>query len=327
MSVQQAKSGSIPGVIEKFKLCFLHPNQLFDRVKDEQGYEGPIKFYLLIAFINLIIANIILITLVTLMPPVAELLGFIGPIEIIGGLFSNIINTNLTIIFSVLGTFLSAGFVHLFALIFGAKGGYHSTYKAIVYCTGPSIFILPVSLIPFVGLFISLSISIWTLYLFLKGLSVFHNISMARAFGIATVMVITTIAIIFLVVFSLAFSLLGILSPTVYSTSTAVGFPGFQVPESGCQLKSSGEFTLTLRNMMGSEIEITKVEATYNDKTMTDTTKRFMKPADQETITLSGLGTSTPGSPYSVSVEITYTNQDTGLTLKSAGTVSGTVTI
>jgi hypothetical protein len=194
---QPAGKGGLPGVIEKLKLNILHPQEFFDRVRDEEGYEGPVKFYLLVELINLAIANIILLLLSTFVPSLTQIAGVLGPFDVLTGMLNDILYANLTIILSILGTFLAAGIVHIFSLIFGAKGGYHSTYRALIYASGPSILILPFALIPLAGIFISFSILIYSLYLFLKGLSTFHNISMPRAFGIATAMVITLLAMVF----------------------------------------------------------------------------------------------------------------------------------
>ena len=88
---------------------------------------------------------------------------------------------------------------------------------------------------------------------------------------------------------------------------------------------SGGSLTVILRNMQGANINITNVTATYQGMDRYNNTYVVVNPNEQTTFNITGFNGQTSGAPYSVDVEISYTNVDTGLTFKSTGTVSGTV--
>lgn len=132
-------------------------------------------------------------------------------------------------------------------------------------------------------------------------------------------------AILIVIIVAAALFALGVFNPSTYTTSTATGFQGFQVPAGGWQFTSSGQLTLILKNAMGSNINITSVQAQFGSNTpVTNSTVTTLGPNDQVTYVISGLGTTTSGSSYSITVTITYDNLDTGLTgFKSTGTLTG----
>lgn len=133
-------------------------------------------------------------------------------------------------------------------------------------------------------------------------------------------------AILIVIIVAAALYALGIFNPATYTQSTAVGFQGFQVPTGGWQFTSNGQLTLQLRNMAGSNIEITNVTATYAGRERYNDTTYQLSAGDTYTITISGFPLANQGTPYSITVEITYTNLDTGLSgFRSSGTLTGTV--
>ena len=134
-------------------------------------------------------------------------------------------------------------------------------------------------------------------------------------------------AILIVIIVGAALYALGIFNPSTYSQSTATGFQGFQVPSGGWQFTSSGQLTLMVKNMAGSNINITSVQATYSGTTATNSSigMTSFAPGSQFTIVITGLGSPSAGSAYSIPVTISYTNLDTGLSFTSSGTVTGTV--
>ena len=137
-------------------------------------------------------------------------------------------------------------------------------------------------------------------------------------------------AILIVIIVGAALYALGIFNPATYTQSTATGFQGFQVPSGGWQFNSSGALTIQLKNLAGSNIEITNVSGTYAGTTiytyMAGQTSGIFAPGDSLTIVIYGLGTPSTGSSFSVPVTITYTNLDTSLAgFSSSGTVTGTV--
>jgi hypothetical protein len=75
-------------------------------------------------------------------------------------------------------SFSFAGVIHLSVKLLKGKGDYSDTYKALIYSeTPPYLF----GWLPYVGLIFGL----YGFYLFLKGISKLHEVSMGRAFVIA----------------------------------------------------------------------------------------------------------------------------------------------
>ena len=133
-------------------------------------------------------------------------------------------------------------------------------------------------------------------------------------------------AILIVIIVAAALYMLGVFDPSTYTQSTAVGFQGFQVPTGGWQFNDSGYITIKMRNMQGANINITNVSATYQANTHFNDNYVVMNANEETTFIISGFGSQTSGSPYSVDVKVTYTNLDTQLSdFKSSGTISGTV--
>ena len=139
-------------------------------------------------------------------------------------------------------------------------------------------------------------------------------------------------AILIVIIVAAALYALGIFNPATYTQSTAVGFQGFQIPSGGWQVDST-DVTIVLRNMGGSNINITDITATFAGTTTSAVSPSLplgngtLTPDEQKTYTLSGGTFAGPssGASYSVSVEITYDNLDSTLTgFKSTGTITGT---
>jgi hypothetical protein len=134
-------------------------------------------------------------------------------------------------------------------------------------------------------------------------------------------------AILIVIIVGAALYALGIFNPATYTQSTATGFQGFQIPSGGWQfVGSSGQLTLQVKNMAGSNIDITNVTATYAGALRyTLAATGTFAPGTSKTITITGFSTASSGAAYSIPVTLTYTNLDTSLTFTSAGTMTGTV--
>jgi uncharacterized protein (UPF0333 family) len=134
-------------------------------------------------------------------------------------------------------------------------------------------------------------------------------------------------AILIVIIVAAALYMLGVFNPATYTQATATGFPGFNVPSGGWKFDSGGTLTLQLKNMVGSNINITSVQATYGGSTRTNSTASGTLGPNADIIyVVSGFGTQTAGSAYTISVDIIYDNLDSGLTgFRSTGTVTGVV--
>jgi hypothetical protein len=167
-------------ILEKIRSVLTNPDKFFDSVKGEDiGH--PVRYMLL-----LLLVPAALITIFS-----SFILGIIG--LIFGSLFGSLagIGTIFSIpaVLSVLGIFIgaiyyaasfvatlvTAAILHVIILMMGAKSGFTSTYKAVVYGSTPSTLF---SWIP--GL--NFIFSIWSWYLTIKGVAKLQNMTERRAF-------------------------------------------------------------------------------------------------------------------------------------------------
>ncbi len=202
------------GVFTKFKMILRHPGKFFEAVKAEKGYEAPVKYYLFLLFIQIIIANAVLYLSLTMGA------AFFNPslINPLMSMFtittvSNFLFANISLVLTIVILFVTAWFFNIFLRLFKGKGRMVDTFKGIVYAYTPNVILtiisIPISLLILFSILPSLSpgnlllelnlvemslatlvfslmsiaFLIWTLYLELKGLSIFHEISMLRVLG------------------------------------------------------------------------------------------------------------------------------------------------
>ena len=187
--------------MKRLWLILRHPGQFFQIMKEERGYGGPFKYYLFLLLIQFLVVNSIMVYAVTSLSSAMAS----SPIDMsmfYSMLLSNVFYTNFFLLLSILLIFVLAGIYHLFAKILGAKGGYNSTFKALVYAGTPSVPVmviaLPSLLIDATGFLImglSLLAFLWVTFLFVKGLSVFHGISKIRALLVWVIPVILLLVV------------------------------------------------------------------------------------------------------------------------------------
>ena len=94
----------------------------------------------------------------------------------------------------VLLSFISAGFLHLFAKLFGGRGDYIDTYKIVAFSSTASIF----SLIPLMGGLVSAAVGAVLVY---YGLRVLHKLSTVRAILVIFMPLILISILVSLIVF------------------------------------------------------------------------------------------------------------------------------
>lgn len=209
--IQHAQPGQQKplGILQKFRMVLAHPGQFFDAVKNEQGYEAPVKFYLFIMFIHAIIMNAIFLLAFSLISSISGIGSGLGIELILVMIFSSILSANISVLLSIAFTFLGAAVLHLIAVIFGAKRGFQNTYKALIYASAPSILVWPVMGLLLVNSWAAIGavalIYIWAFILQVKGLSRLHEISGSRAFAISITPIIIVV-LLAVIIFSFLFS-------------------------------------------------------------------------------------------------------------------------
>lgn len=134
-------------------------------------------------------------------------------------------------------------------------------------------------------------------------------------------------AILIVIIVAAVLFALGVFNPATYTTTSATGFPGFNVPSGGFQLSSGGILTMQITNGVGATIDIgesmTKIGSEHRN---TSAIIGRLAPGETKTITYNAVSAKTSGSSYSASVNITYRNINTGLSgFISSGTLTGAV--
>ncbi len=119
---------------------------------------------------------------------------------------------------------------------------------------------------------------------------------------------------------------LGIFDVSSFTGSRASGFP--QVGVTAWKLDPSGVLTTQFRNQVGSQINVTSINATIGTTTVTYSTPFTItsgKTSGTTTVgTFSNVGA--VNSAYTVSLAITYSDLSTGFSYTDTGTLTGKVT-
>jgi len=198
------------GTFKKIGMVIAHPSELFEKTKGE-GVWPALKYL----WITLLVPFIVLAVLSTLFASFVGLFG--GAIlssigfdsatifEATGTItlyFALLIITGLAVlIFAIypLLLIIGTGILHLFVKLYRGEGNYGDTFGATVYANTPQhvfFFILPIA-------------SIWSFVLSIFGVAIRHEISKLRAF-----LAIVTPAIIFALIWAVAFVMLMLISPS-----------------------------------------------------------------------------------------------------------------
>ncbi len=145
-------------------------------------------------------------------------------------------------------------------------------------------------------------------------------------------------AILIVIIVAAALYALGVFNPSTWTGSRATGFTNIGAPASGAwklsATNSSNQFQLLLSNNLPSRIS---VNATQTRVLVGSTACNYVAVMNNATSAqtvgigssfniTAGCGAQTPGSSYTITVELAYDNLDTGLTgFKETGTLTGTV--
>ncbi len=190
----------IIGMIRSF---FSSPKNFFSAVNKDEGYKKPWLYFMIImsAYYALAlvfsIPSLMISMKTTGAGPVGAVLGIIIMLFIF--IFSLALGAGLI--------FVSAGILHLFLLIVGAKKGYLQTFKLVCYASTPIIIIAPfiiLNIIPFIGfmmyMFLAFALMIYVMVIEVIAAKVLHGLSTARAVVGVVVLPLVLVLIIFMIV-------------------------------------------------------------------------------------------------------------------------------
>lgn len=170
------------------------------------SFEFPLRFALISAILTVIASIVSIAVSVTFTILSGEnrmLLTILSGIEttrLILIAISPIIGV-LTILLALL---LFSGFVHVIVYVIGGRSGYKNTLAALCYSTAPLPLSAAASMIPLAGSLASIVISMYGLYIQVKGLESFQDLTTARA-ALSVILPILTIAVALILLILLAF--------------------------------------------------------------------------------------------------------------------------
>lgn len=194
--------------LETFQGVLTQPTEFFGTEQRRDGFKYPLKF----AAVNLVLSGIISAgtTFVGTSAVFSEMLG-IGGAALLAGL-----TLILTPVIGLVGLLISAGFVHLFVHLLGGEEGYAETLAVAEYATALSPVTSVISAIPLLGSVLNLLFGLYGIYINVRGLQNFQNLSAGRAL----VALILPAVIVTILVLILAIVVAGAIFATSAGTAT-----------------------------------------------------------------------------------------------------------
>jgi hypothetical protein len=166
----------------------------WDEVRKERGVQEPALYYLTLSCIPA--AAVFLYAIYGMSTRSLESVQhFVEAVEGLGlSPYAGIL-VLIAALFSIMfvGVFIGAGILHLFLRMFGGKGDFAHTYRALAYASTPQLLI---GYIPVIG---SIA-SIYAYYLQLRGISELHGFTLMKAFGVVILSSIITVVLAMIVV-------------------------------------------------------------------------------------------------------------------------------
>ncbi len=171
--------GWVAALVETTRQVLTAPGAFFRAMPTTGGIGSPLLYAVIIGWLGLIVASFYQAVFRSLMGSPLSTLGdrpevtaLVGWVE---GWSGFIMQVALGGVFVVIGVFVGAGIVHLFLLLLGgARNGFETTVRVVCFAQATSV----VLLLPFCGQLIAF---IWTVVLYVIGLSEAHRISHGKA--------------------------------------------------------------------------------------------------------------------------------------------------
>lgn len=187
---------------EIFKLALAHPKKLFKQVgKAKQPQLGfAFGYFTVLSLLRALLGGLVGAALMAALTPLLSQWGsgVYGMLGLSAG-GSYVLNTVIGFVVGLAFSFVWAGLLHLWILLFGGKAGYAKTYELGAYAGTPALLLGWIPGLSWVG-------SIWSLVLLIIGTQEVHGIAKQRAIlmYVIPVAVLFVLAIVlFVVVISL----------------------------------------------------------------------------------------------------------------------------
>lgn len=179
------------------------PVEFFSYEERRGGFGYPLKFALISLFLTAVISA------------VGALIFGAGTGMAEGGFAAALATLIGTPIMGIIGLFIGAAFIHLFVYIFGGDFGYSRTFAVLAYATVIAPISALVGLIPVIGGVLGLVVFLYGLYIEIKGIEIFQNLSTGRAAAAVILPAVILFAIFAVVAIAALSFLLGGMTPPV----------------------------------------------------------------------------------------------------------------
>ncbi len=202
---------------ENFKLVMTRSDDFFNKVRKDKGFSDAFRYYAVL----LVIITAFSIASVVYQASSETMTEFVVGSALIFALFVGIVSV-----------FITSGIYYVIAIVFGIRGEYYQTFKAVAYgSSSPTVIAalistlltLPLVLgvissemassITYLDSSITFIFSLWGYYIIAKGISKLHNAPFGRSLVVVIILPILTILITSLA----ALYALGTLSPGVWT--------------------------------------------------------------------------------------------------------------
>ena len=178
------------GFFGKISGSLTNPEGFFSSVKTETGIFKSLIYFAVLSLIGVFVKFLGIALNIQLLLQTKGMLTYADVLSSYAGSFVLL--------------FIGIGIFHIFVRLFGGQGGFAETFKANVYGNTPSFLF---GWIPYVGV---LGI-LYGIYLFIKGLSVLHGMTMGKAFLAFLIPVLILVVLFVIAIALIGATIIGIL--------------------------------------------------------------------------------------------------------------------
>jgi hypothetical protein len=180
----RARLGFVPAFVETTRQVLTRPTDFFRRMPIAGGLGGPLLYAVTAGWIGLVAAALYQSVWVSIVGPSVLPFGIereefaraLAFMESWAGLVAQVVFGGVSV---TIGVFITSGILHLMLLLLGAgQKTFEATFRAVSFAQAPMVlFLVPVFLVPGCGALLA----IWSLVLYVIGLSEAHRIGRGRA--------------------------------------------------------------------------------------------------------------------------------------------------
>ncbi len=187
--------------LDTAKAVITDPNNFFTGETRRDGFGYPLRF----AALSIVITSII--SAVTAVFYTSAMSGFDAGAIVLAMVAALVIG--------IIGLFIGTVILHIFVYLLGGKNGYRATLAVFAYVTALSPLSAAVSIVPLLGELVAFLISLYGVYLGIKGIENFQDMTTERA-AIAVILSAVLLFLISIVLWMIVFLYLMVTGPGTY---------------------------------------------------------------------------------------------------------------